>query len=53
MDEVRIGPRFIFITAGFLLQFLSIPAPKTIVQLRQELKKAQTQSKIDKAKGLQ
>jgi hypothetical protein len=43
---------FIFITAGFLLQFLSIPSPKTIAQMRQELKRAQTQAKIDKARGL-
>jgi hypothetical protein len=42
---------FIFITAGFLLQFLSIPGPRTIAQMRHELKEAQMQSKIDKSRG--
>lgn len=43
---------FFFITAGFLLQFLAIPSTRTIAQMRQELKKAQMQSKMDKARGL-
>lgn len=42
---------FIFITTGFLLQFLAVPGPKTIAQMRQELKKVQMQSKIDKSRG--
>jgi hypothetical protein len=32
---------FLILSAGFLLQFLSIPTPKTIAQLRKELKELQ------------
>jgi hypothetical protein len=38
---VTIG--FLVLSAGFLLQFLSIPTPKTIAQLRKELKEHQKQ----------
>jgi hypothetical protein len=47
---VRVG--FLFMTVGFLIQFLSGPSPKTIAQMRRELKQAVAEEKIAKARGL-
>jgi hypothetical protein len=43
---------FILLAIGFLLQFLSVPSPKTIAQMRRDLKQAVTEEKIAKARGL-
>lgn len=39
------GLGFILLTAGFLLQYLSVPQPKTIAQLRSELKVLKAEEK--------
>ena len=39
------GLGFLMLLAGFLLQYLSVPQPKTIAQLRQELKALKLQDR--------
>jgi uncharacterized membrane protein len=40
-----IGVGFLLITAGFLIQYFAIPQPKTIAQIRSELKLLKAQEK--------
>ncbi len=40
-----VGLGFVILMAGFLLQYFSVPQPKTIAQLRMELKKLKTEAK--------
>jgi hypothetical protein len=44
---VTIG--FCVLTLGFLIQFLAIPSPKTISQIRKELKEAQLREKAKRS----
>jgi cell division protein FtsB len=39
------GLGFILVAAGFLIQYLSVPHPKTIAEVRQELKRLKAKQK--------